>query len=284
MSNEAGGDSGIGREAARALAAAHGHVIVANQNREKAAAAVQRIKTETPDAKVEAMHLDLASFSSIKEFAKEVQDRKLELHALINNAGVFLPPDDRTEEDYEITMGVNHFGPFYLTHLLLDNLKRNRPSRIINLGSITESFGRSDWREVLRNDGGQQVRSGLGLYSCTKMFNIMLAREFARRLNGQGIDCFACHPGVADTELYSKTDKSKPEGVAFPVLDKVWGQSAERGAIPIIKAATDPELTGRGFAYFGPPYKGPAVIHMKNDGEPGVTNSITADAEAAKEL
>ncbi len=54
--------------------------------------------------------------------------------------------------------------------------------------------------------------------------------------------------GVADTELYSKTDKSKLEGVAFPVLDKVWGQSAERGAIPIIKAATDPELTGRGFA------------------------------------
>ena len=49
-------------------------------------------------------------------------------------AGVFLPPDDRTEEDYEITMGVNHFGPFYLTHLLLDNLKRNKPSRIINLG------------------------------------------------------------------------------------------------------------------------------------------------------
>ena len=49
-------------------------------------------------------------------------------------AGVFLPPDARTEEDYEITLGVNHFGPFYLTHLLLDNLKRNRPSRIINLG------------------------------------------------------------------------------------------------------------------------------------------------------
>ena len=54
--------------------------------------------------------------------------------------------------------------------------------------------------------------------------------------------------GVADTELYGKTDKSKPEGVAFTAVDKVWGQSAERGAIPIIKAATDPELTGRGFA------------------------------------
>ena len=54
--------------------------------------------------------------------------------------------------------------------------------------------------------------------------------------------------GVADTELYGKTDKTKPEGLAFPVLDKIWGQTAERGAIPIIKAAADPELTGRGFA------------------------------------
>ena len=73
----AGGDSGIGREAASALAAAQGHVIVANQNREKAAAAVQRIKTETPDAKVEAMHLDLASFRCAKACCDGASSRPL---------------------------------------------------------------------------------------------------------------------------------------------------------------------------------------------------------------
>ena len=76
----AGGDSGIGREAARALAAAHGHVIVANQNREKAAAAVQRIKTETPDAKVEAMHLDLASFRCAESGTKSAPSAALLAH------------------------------------------------------------------------------------------------------------------------------------------------------------------------------------------------------------
>lgn len=78
--------------------------------------------------------LVLFACSSIRNFADEFKKRNSPLHCLINNAGVFVPPNDRTEEDFEITLGINHFGPFYLTHLLLHNLEQHAPSRIVNLG------------------------------------------------------------------------------------------------------------------------------------------------------
>ncbi len=76
----------------------------------------------------------LLACSSIRDFADAFKKRDLPLHCLINSAGVFIPKDDRTEEDFEVTLGINHFGPFYLTHLLLHNLEQNAPSRIVKLG------------------------------------------------------------------------------------------------------------------------------------------------------
>lgn len=76
----------------------------------------------------------MSAYSSIRSFADAFKERDLPLHVLVNNAGVFIPPTDRTEEDFEVTLGINHFGPFYLTHLLLQNLEQNAPSRIGNLG------------------------------------------------------------------------------------------------------------------------------------------------------
>ena len=71
---------------------------------------------------------------SIRDFSNRFLDDGSGLHCLVNNAGVFIPPDDRTEEDFEVTMGIDHFAPFYMTHLLLKNLEQSAPSRIVNLG------------------------------------------------------------------------------------------------------------------------------------------------------
>jgi len=76
-----------------------------------------------PSGNVEAMHLDLTSFKSITEFAGAFKAKKLPLHTLVNNAGVFLVPHDRTQEGFETTVGTNYFGHFLLTHLLLDTIK-----------------------------------------------------------------------------------------------------------------------------------------------------------------
>lgn len=157
---------GIGYETARALARKNAHVVIASKTKERGEKAAQEIREEaSAEAKIDCMQMDLASFrynvldlpliesairfaslttdyvldrcpacSSIRSFADEYKARKYPLHVLVNNAGVFIPPTDRTEEDFEVTLGINHFGPFYLTHLLLNNLEQSAPSRIVNLG------------------------------------------------------------------------------------------------------------------------------------------------------
>ncbi|KAA6424661.1 MAG: hypothetical protein FRX49_05328 [Trebouxia sp. A1-2] len=276
-----GGNSGIGLETARALL----RKCTSSKSRERGDAAVQELKQEaSPEAKVECMQIDLASFSSIRQFAEEFEKRDLPLHVLVNNAGVFIPPNDRTEEDFEVTLGINHFGPFYLTHLLLHNLEQNAPARIVNLGSVLETTGRSDWRDVLQGKHGKDDRSGLGIYGTTKLFNIMLAKEYSRRLQGKGIDCLATHPGLADTPLYPKLDKSKPEAAAVNLFEKVFHQSSEDGAISTLRASTDPSLTGQGFKYFGPWYKGPLQMHVGNEKERTPSNAIADDMQACKDL
>lgn len=77
------------------------------------------------------MKLNLASFSSIREFVAEVIENFVEVHVLINNAGVYVPFKEHalTDDGFEIHFGVNHLGHFLLTNLLLEHLKRNGPSR-----------------------------------------------------------------------------------------------------------------------------------------------------------
>lgn len=280
-----GGNTGIGYEAAKALYLKNAHVIIASKTKERGQEAVKSLQQiASTSGSVDMVQMDLASFGSIKDAVAELKQKKAPISVLVNNAGVFIPPDDRTEEDFEITLGVNHFGPFLLTHLLLDILEANKPSRIINLGSVTETVGRSDWLDLLHGRDHKDERSGIGIYGTTKLFNIMLAKEFSRRLKQRGIDGFACHPGIARTDLYAKNDKSKPEGVAFDLFQKVYYQSAEDGSVSILRPATDPDLQGQGFKYFGPPYKGPALLHINNDAERGTTNPIADDDDACKRL
>jgi len=278
-----GGNSGIGYEAAKALYLKNAHVIIASKTKERGQEAIKSIKQSgSTSGSIDMVQLDLASFGSIKDAAAELREKKAPIHALVNNAGVFIPPNDRTEEDLEITLGINHFGPFLFTHLLLDTLVANKPSRIVNLGSITETVGRSDWLDLIR--GSKDTRSGIGIYGTTKLMNIMLAKEYSRRLKSRGVDGFACHPGIAQTELYAKTDKDKPEGVAFDLIQKGYNQSAEDGSISILKAATDPDIQGQGFKYFGPPYAAGIPLHIDNAGERSTSNAIADDAEACKQL
>jgi NAD(P)-dependent dehydrogenase (short-subunit alcohol dehydrogenase family) len=281
-----GGHTGIGYEAAKALYLSHANVIVASKPGERGQDAVKSIQQANGSSQgsIDLVEVDLASFASIEDVAGSLREKKTPIHALVNNAGVFIPPNDRTEEDFEVTLGVNHFGPFLFTHLLLDNLVASKPSRIVNTASIAETGGRPDWLDVLRGTDNKDNRSGVTIYGTTKMFNVMTAKEFGRRLRGKGVDGFACHPGVAQTPLYDKTDKGKPEGVAVHLLQKVYSQSAEDGAISLLKAATDSDIQGHGFKYFGPPYAGPAVLHVDNAGERNTSNPISDDAKACRQL
>ena len=132
-----GGNSGIGYVTASKLAAQGFHVILASRNQESSARAMQRMRLENPHASVESIPLDLASFAAVRQCAAAFQAQGYPLHILINNAGGSVPGKQAsfTADGFELTLGTNHLGHFLLTNLLLEDLKRSSPARVITVSS-----------------------------------------------------------------------------------------------------------------------------------------------------
>jgi retinol dehydrogenase-14 len=131
-----GANTGIGKETAAEFAKRGARVIMACRNLNQAEAAMKEIVQNTGNKSVVVTHLDLASLKSVRAFAEDVKN-EARLDILINNAGVFnLPAFSKTQDGFEMTMGVNHFGHFLLTNLLLDLLKQSAPSRVVVVSSV----------------------------------------------------------------------------------------------------------------------------------------------------
>jgi NAD(P)-dependent dehydrogenase (short-subunit alcohol dehydrogenase family) len=124
-----GGNTGIGKEAAVALAAGGAQVVITSRNEERGRTARQEIAERSGNESVDVMSLDLASFRSIRSFATDVLDRFDHLDVLVNNAGLILHRRAETQEGFEETFGVNHLGHFLLTDQLLERLRASAPSR-----------------------------------------------------------------------------------------------------------------------------------------------------------
>lgn len=146
------------------------------------------------------MVLDLASVKSIQEFAKEIKDKFPNIHILINNAGVSLPKDIRkeTEDGFEYHFGINHLGHFLLTNLLLDILKKSKPSRIIVVSSLLHEKS-----ALYINDlNMKNTKDKINLYASSKLANIYFVRELAKKIRGSGISVYAVCPGWVYTGLF----------------------------------------------------------------------------------
>ncbi|VDP51947.1 unnamed protein product [Schistosoma mattheei] len=142
--------------------------------------------------------LDLASLQSIREFARRIIVTYPELHFLINNAGLTVGKYEKTVDGFEMTMGVNHFGTFLLTELLLPLIKRSTPSKIINLSSMAHYKGRliKPDLQLKENEYNQ-----LNAYCDSKLANAMHAAELGDRLQDSGITVVSVHPGAVKTDL-----------------------------------------------------------------------------------
>eukprot|EP00879_Flechtneria_rotunda_P009861 GHRR01010313.1.p1 GENE.GHRR01010313.1~~GHRR01010313.1.p1 ORF type:complete len:372 (+),score=104.96 GHRR01010313.1:231-1346(+) len=268
-----GGNSGIGYETARQLALHKGHVIIATHSQKQPATtpadeidgpgAVAKIRQEDKNANVEYMECDLASFKSIQKFAQAFLGRAQPLHCLINNAGLQTPLDGKTEDGFEITLGVNFFGPFFLTQLLLPALKdtaETGPTRIIWVSSPEESVGETDWNDIR----GDNRPTDMKTYATSKLWDIMVALEMNDRLKGTGVESFACHPGMCRTDIFRKADHDKMASIITDWAQWIAGQTAASGALSLLYCATAPELEGKGGTYYGPYYKGPLSLNMLN--------------------
>ncbi len=241
-----GANSGLGLETSRELARKGAVVVMAARNMGKAAAAKADILGEIPEARLELMTLDLADKKSIKAFADDVVAAHPTIDLLFNNAGVMATAERETADGFELQFGTNHLGHFYLTYLLLPALLRADAGRVVTTTSTARfSAGKYDMDNPhLRGEYDPWVA-----YGHSKRANLHFSMELNKRLQAAGanVTAYAADPGFSVTELQSTSVKMSEGGGRQAFFEK-WvptvGQSAARGALPQLRAGTDPDVEG----------------------------------------
>lgn len=240
-----GGNSGIGLEAAKMLAAGGADVVIACRNPQKAQRAAQEIAAAGEGA-CDVVALDLSSMAAVRAAAADVRARWDSLDGLINNAGIMQTPETRTVDGFELQFATNHLGHFLLAGLLFDLVEQAR-GRIVTVSSLAHLMSRLHFDDLMF----ERHYNGSFAYGQSKLANLMFALALHRRLQAAGspVASVACHPGYAATALQS----TGPEGLlnaTYKVLNAIFAQSAYRGAIPTVLAAAGDEAEPGG--YYGP--------------------------------
>lgn len=239
-----GGSGGLGLETALELAARGAELILAVRNAGKGEQAAKQIRQRYPQSQVEVMPLDLADLDSVKAFADMYRSRYDSLDILINNAGVMIPPYQKTRQGFELQFGSNHLGHFALTGHLLPLLLRTPRARVVTLSSIAARTG-----YIYFNNLDGRIGYSAGKFYCqSKLANLLFAKELQKRLTKAGADTISvgCHPGIANTNLVSRGSGKQ---AIWPVRF-AWGlfsQTAAFGALPTLYAAAEPSLIGGEF-------------------------------------
>ncbi|KAJ4431481.1 hypothetical protein ANN_20079 [Periplaneta americana] len=229
--------SGIGKETARDLAKRGAKVIMACRNLETANKARDEIIEGTGNKDVIVKKLDLSSLKSVREFAEDVKRSISKLDVLIHNAGTADMFKSKTTEDgLEYTMATNHFGPFLLTHLLIDLLKQSAPSRIVVVGSELYRLAALNLDKL--NPIGTLPAY---LYYVSKCANIVFSQELARRLADTGVTVNCLHPGMIDSGIW----RNVPFPLNLPLQLLIdFFKTPEQGAQTTILLAVSEELEG----------------------------------------
>ena len=241
-----GANTGLGLETAAALAASGAEVVVAVRDRDKGDAAMTTIRTRHPGADLITQELDLSDLSSVRSAAASLLDAHEHIDLLINNAGVMYTPKSTTADGFELQMGTNHLGHFALTVLLLPRLLETDGSRVVTVSSVGHRIrSKIDVDRLATTEGYERVAA----YGRSKLANLLFTYELQRRLESAGAStaALAAHPGVSDTELTRYLPRFIQWG---EILVRPFTQDAERGALPTLRAATDPDA--KGGQYYGP--------------------------------
>jgi len=254
-----GGNTGLGFQVAQVLAGRGARVVIACRDRDKARRAVAEMATgarrsrqaiglrEGPTPDLHVVDLDLSRLASVRDAAAELRSRFPRIDLLINNAGVMMTPYARTEDGFELQFGTNHLGHFALTGLLLDHLAQSPAgARVVTVSSLMHRRGSINFDDLM----GEHGYSRTAAYGRSKLANLLFAYELQRRLASAEapVISLAAHPGYATTDLTRNMPSLLRAGsrAAEPFI----AQSPAMGALPLLRAATDPKAAGG--QYYGP--------------------------------
>ncbi len=253
-----GANTGIGYEAAAVLADRGARVVLAVRDLGKGNAAAARIAAASPHADVAIQELDLSSLASVRAAAEALGGHYPRIDLLINNAGVMYTPRQTTADGFELQFGTNHLGHFALTGLLLDRLLDVDGSRVVTVASMAHRMMAAIHFDDLQWERGY---NRVAAYGQSKLANLMFTYELQRRLAAKSRPTIAvaAHPGTANTELtrYLPGVIRPLERLVTPLIF----QNAAMGALPTLRAATDPTVTGS--QYYGPDGLGEQRGHPK---------------------
>ena len=245
-----GANQGLGLQTARALARHGATVLLACRDLDKAKHAAALIQAEGVSTNVQAVRLDLASLASVREAATTIRTLSARLDLLINNAGVMEVPSQRTEDGFELTLAINHLGPFALTGLLLDRLLSTPDSRIVTVSSVAHRRGVMHFEDLHFEQRPQPSEA----YAQSKLANLLFTHELHSRLVAADSRtlALAAHPGNARTALWRTSSLLERVLISQKLrLLTFWlAQDSLRASLPILRAASDPEA--RGGDYYGP--------------------------------
>ncbi len=255
-----GANGGLGLETTRALAARRAHVVLAARDQTKAAAARADVLAAVPEASLEVVPLDLGDLGSVAAAAQRIVDSHERLDLLVNNAGLMAQPHRRTVDGFEMQFGVNHLGHWALTAQVLPALLAAPAARAVTVTSTAHLYGRA----VDPSDPHLERSYGpWKAYGQAKLANLHFALGLQGTFNRAGVAArsLAAHPGLAQTDLQSRSVREHGGAVArFAERAQArTGMPADRGALPQLRAATDPAAPGGGF--YGPRWgnNGPPV-------------------------
>jgi protochlorophyllide reductase len=257
-----GANSGLGLATARFLGQKRARVILACRNEEKGHAALAQLQAAVPEGAFSLHTLDLSSLQSVRQFAEQLQHKESKLDVLVNNAGVMGPPFAKTLEGFELQFGTNHLGHFALTGLLLPLLVEAPQGRVVTVSSLAAHSGKIRFQDLQWKENYDKWQA----YSQSKLANLMFALELEDRLQHHrlSVTSLAAHPGFSSTNLFSDqlgNMNSLVRGVMRRVVVPLMSQSAEKGALPQLYAATAPDVEGGQF--YGPRGPGEMFGHPK---------------------
>ena len=244
-----GGNSGLGQETGRAMAAKGAHVILSGRSQSKLDDAVAAIKAETPNANVETIVGDLGSLDSVRACTAEANERFDKIDILINNAGVMACPKEQTSDGFERQFGTNHLGHFVLTKGLMPLVEKGANKRIVNLSSRGHHIAPVNTDDP--NFENRDYDPWLS-YGHAKTANVLFSVGLEQRFADKGVHAYAVHPGGIQTNLGRHLSEEEAQALTERVIasdpDFQW-KSIPQGAATQCWAATADELEGQGGLY-----------------------------------